>query len=101
MIGEGRICLCEGVRDDNVLNTVPARLGMTTPWGWREEVHLFSFLLENFDEHTRVIRLYPRPIVTIKTSTLIKGLKDSPFLKQFSTTQVFIQLIYSMLSSEP
>ena len=58
-------------------------------------------LLENFDEHTRVIRLYQRPIVTIKTSTLIKGLKDSPFLKQFSTTQVFIQLIYSMLSGQP
>ena len=51
-------------------------------------------LLENFTEHTKVIRLYPRPIVTIKTKSYMntrpKDQGNSSFLTTFSTSQVSI-----------
>ena len=50
-------------------------------------------LLENFTEHTKVIRLYPRPIVTIKTNSYLNSKpKDSNFLTSFSSCQVRITM---------
>ena len=46
-------------------------------------------LLENFAEHTKIIRLYPRPIVTVKSNSFLNSkAKDSNFLKAFSASQV-------------
>ena len=43
-------------------------------------------LLENFAEHTKVIRLYPRPIVTVKSTSFLNSKpKDSTFLTSFSS----------------
>ena len=48
-------------------------------------------LLENFAEHTKVIRLYPRPIVTVKSNSFLNSKpKDSTFLTSFSSSQVAI-----------
>ena len=51
-------------------------------------------LLENFAEHTKVIRLYPRPIVTVKSTSFLNSKpKDSSFLMNFSSSQVMISNI--------
>ena len=53
-------------------------------------------LLENFAEHTKVIRLYPRPIVTVKSTSFLNSKpKDSSFLMNFSSSQVIISNIMS------
>ena len=46
-------------------------------------------LLLNFTDHTKVVRLYPRPIVTIKTNSFMNTKpNNSRFLTTFSTSQV-------------
>lgn len=45
-------------------------------------------LLANFSEHTRTIRLYPRPVVSFQKSSFIQSrIKPSPFLMRLVETQ--------------
>lgn len=46
-------------------------------------------LLLNFNEHTRTIRLFPRPVVAFQISSFLQSRpKASLFLQKFSNTQV-------------
>ena len=48
--------------------------------------------LANFSNHTRVIRLLPRPIVAINHNAFINSrAKDSQFVRQFAYTQVYVE----------
>ena len=47
-----------------------------------------SSLLANFTEHTRTIRLYPRPVVAFQVNSFLQSRpKASPFLTKFVRTQ--------------
>lgn len=47
-----------------------------------------SNMLAHFSEHTRTLRLYPRPIVAFQVSSFLKSrTKLSPFITQFSQSQ--------------
>jgi hypothetical protein len=65
------------------------------------DVHLFSFsccqvrffnsqnLLANFTEHTRTLRLYPRPVVAFQINSFLRSRpRTSHFLSKFARTQV-------------
>ncbi|XP_046673875.1 MAP kinase-activating death domain protein isoform X5 [Homalodisca vitripennis] len=45
-------------------------------------------LLANFTEHTRTLRLYPRPVVALQTNSFLRSRpRASPFLNRFARTQ--------------
>ncbi|XP_054268868.1 MAP kinase-activating death domain protein isoform X4 [Macrosteles quadrilineatus] len=45
-------------------------------------------LLANFTEHTRTLRLYPRPVVALQTNSFLRSRpRASPFLNKFARTQ--------------
>ena len=45
-------------------------------------------MLANFVDHTRILRLYPRPIVAFQSASFLRSRsKQSPFLSQFVQTQ--------------
>ena len=47
-------------------------------------------LLANFTEHTRTLRLYPRPVVAFQINSFLRSRpKATPFLCAFARTQVF------------
>ena len=73
------------------------------------QVHLFPFcclqvrffnsqnLLANFTEHTRTLRLYPRPVVAFQINSFLRSRpRTSNFLNKFARTQVnsILYIIY-------
>ena len=45
-------------------------------------------MLANFGDHTRTLRLYPRPIVAFQTATFLRSRqKATPFVCEFAQSQ--------------
>lgn len=52
------------------------------------------FLLANFTEHTRTIKLYPRPVVAFQINSFLQSRpKNSVFLNKFVRTQVIGEIL--------
>lgn len=50
-------------------------------------------VLANFTEHTRTLRLYPRPVVAFQINSFLRSRpRATPFLSLFARTQVRLSL---------
>lgn len=57
-------------------------------------------VLANFTEHTRTLRLYPRPVVAFQINSFLRSRpRATPFLSQFARTQVRLSLPCVMTTS--
>ena len=55
-------------------------------------------LLANFTEHTRTLRLYPRPVVAFQINSFLRSRpRTSHFLNRFARTQVKLLILHCML----
>lgn len=55
-------------------------------------------ILANFMEHTRTLRLYPRPVVAFQINSFLRSRpRTTSFLNKFARTQVRCQLYYRPL----
>ncbi|THD22209.1 putative Map-kinase activating death domain protein [Fasciola hepatica] len=57
-------------------------------------------VLANLSEHTRTVRLYPRPVVAFQYYSFLKSRQDlTPFIRQLAKTQVCLNDVYSLTQS--
>ncbi len=53
-------------------------------------------MLANLVEHTRTIRLFPRPVVSLQSKSFLQSrYKISTFIEEFCRTQVRVDIAYA------